>query len=92
MKYFDWNEAKNDKLKIEREICFEDIVVAINEGKLHDILAHPNSTKYPSQRFYIVEIHEYIYVVPFAEDEVKIFLKTIYASRKLTRRYLKGEN
>ncbi|HSX02631.1 MAG TPA: toxin [Candidatus Saccharimonadia bacterium] len=84
MKYFDWNETKNDKLREEREICFEDVVVAISEGKVHDVLAYPN------QRFYIVGIQEYIYVVPFVEDEIKIFLKTIYPSRKLTKKYLKG--
>jgi len=91
VKYFDWDEAKNEKLKFEREICFEDIVIAISEGRLHDVVAHPNPKKYPSQRIYIVEIQEYIYAVPFAEDEVKIFLKTIFASRVLTKRYLKGE-
>lgn len=91
MKYYDWNEAKNDRLKSERDICFEDVVVAISEGKLHDILVHPNPAKYPNQRFYIVEVQEYVYVVPFVEDEIKIFLKTIYPSRKLTKQYLKGE-
>jgi uncharacterized DUF497 family protein len=91
VKYFDWDEAKNSKLRAERDLCFEDVVVAINEGRLHDVLAHPNPEKYPNQRFYIIEIHEYIHVVPFVEDEVKIFLKTIYPSRKLTKKYLKGE-
>jgi uncharacterized DUF497 family protein len=90
VKYFDWNETKNVKLREEREICFEDVVVAISEGKVHDVLAHPNPAKYSNQRFYIVEIQEYIYVVPFIEDETKIFLKTIYPSRKLTKKYLKG--
>ena len=91
VKHFEWNESKNDKLRAEREICFEDVIVAISEGKLHDVLAHPNAKKYPSQRFYIIEIQEYIYVVPFVEDEIKIFLKTIYPSRKLTKQYLRGE-
>ena len=70
MKYLDWSETKNDKLRAQREICFEDIVVAINEGKLHDVLAHPNPARYPNQQFYIVEIQEYVYVAPFVEDEV----------------------
>lgn len=91
MKYFDWNESKNNKLRNEREVSFEDVIVAISERKLHDILEHTNPAKYPNQRFYIVEIQEYIYVVPFVEDEVKIFLKTIYPSRKLTKKYLKGD-
>lgn len=90
MKYFDWNETKNDKLREEREICFEDVVVAISEGKVYDVLAHPSPAKYPNQRFYIVEIQEYVYVVPFVGDDIKIFLKTIYPSRKLTKKYLKG--
>jgi len=90
VKYFDWNETKNDKLREEREICFEDVVVAISEGKVYDVLAHPNPAKYPNQCFYIVEIQEYVYVVPFVEDDIKIFLKTIYPSRKLTKKYLKG--
>jgi len=91
VKYFDWSQAKNDRLRADREVCFEDIVVTISEGKLHDVLAHPNPAKYPDQRFYVIEIHEYIYIVPFVEDETKIFLKTIYPSRKLTKQYLKGE-
>lgn len=91
MKYFDWDESKNAKLKFEREICFEDIVIAISEGKIHDVAIHPNTRKYPGQRIYVVEIQEYIYAVPFVEDEEKIFLKTIFASRVLTKRYLKGE-
>lgn len=91
MKYFDWNDSKNDKLRDEREVCFEDVIVAISEGKLHDILEHSNTPRYPNQQFYVIEINAYIYVVPFVEDNIKIFLKTIYPSRKLTRKYLKGD-
>jgi uncharacterized DUF497 family protein len=89
--YFDWNESKNDKLKLERAICFEDAVVAISDGRLHDVLEHSNPAKYPHQRFYIVETEDYIYVVPFIKEGEKIFLKTIYPSRKLTKQYLKGD-
>ncbi len=32
MQYFDWDEEKNQKLKDERGIGFEDIVIAIDEG------------------------------------------------------------
>ena len=32
----------------------------------------------------------YAYVVPFVEDEVEVFLKTIIPSRKATRNYLGG--
>jgi uncharacterized DUF497 family protein len=90
VKHFDWDESKNKRLRGERDICFEDVVIAINEDKLHDVIDHPNPKKYPRQRFYIVEIQNYIYIVPFVENETQIFLKTIYASRKFTRKYLKG--
>ncbi len=91
MKYFDWDELKNDLLRNELEVCFEDVVVAISSGGLLDILTHPNPNRYPSQSVYVVRLEDYVYIVPFVEDETKIFLKTIYPSRKLTKLYLKGE-
>jgi hypothetical protein len=88
MKYFEWDELKNGQLRAEREIGFEEIVVAIAEGKLLDILPHPNKNKYPNQRIYIIEINRYAYLVPFVEDEEKIFLKTIFPSRNATKKYI----
>lgn len=37
---------------------------------------------------FVVEIENYIYLVPFIEKEDEIFLKTIYPSRKATKKYL----
>lgn len=90
MKYFDWDEGKNEFLKIEREISFEDVIIAIDDGKLLDIVEHPNKDKYPNQKIFIVNVSDYVYLIPFVEDETKIFLKTIIPSRKATQRYLKG--
>jgi uncharacterized DUF497 family protein len=50
---FDWNEEKNIILKRERNIGFEDIVNAINENKILDVIKHPNFQKYPKQKIYI---------------------------------------
>lgn len=92
MKYFDWDELKNAQLLLERGICFEDVQTVIEEGKLLDNVAHPNQRRYPGQRILVVELDSYAFVVPFVEDNEKIFLKTIYPSRKFTRKYLtKGE-
>jgi uncharacterized DUF497 family protein len=91
MKPYDWNEQKNTKLKLERDISFEAIVDAINQGNLLDALEHQNKLKYGNQKIYFVKVEEYVYLVPFAEDKDKIFLKTIIPSRKATRKYLKGE-
>ena len=42
MKYFDWDDAKNAKLRAERGIGFEDIVFHIERGDVLDILENPN--------------------------------------------------
>ena len=89
MKYFIWNSDKNEHLKRERDISFEQIVIQIEEGKLHDILEHPNQQKYKDQKIFVVELNEYIHLVPFVEDEEYVFLKTIIPSRKATKKYLK---
>jgi len=38
-----------------------------------------------------VRIGDYIYSVPFVEDDRKVFLKTIIPSRKATKKYLRGK-
>ena len=87
-----WNEDKNQKLKKERNVSFEDVEMAILEGKVLDILEHPNKEKHPNQKLLIVNINEYAYVVPYVEEKEDIFFKTIFPSRKYTKKYLRGEN
>ena len=87
MKYFDWSTLKNARLLAERDVCFEDIMTAIDENRLLDTILHPNQEHYQGQKIFVVEINEYVYLVPFVEDEEKIFLKTIYPSRKFTMKY-----
>lgn len=88
MKYFDWDGGKNEALKRERDISFEEIVIAIEEGDLLDIVENPQRKKYPDQKIFVVEIDYYVYLVPFVEDNEKIFLKTIIPSRKATKKYI----
>ena len=76
----------------ERGVSFEEIVFAIENGKVLDIIEHPNAAKYRNQKMYIVEWNDYAYLVPFVEDRETVFLKTIIPSRKATKRYLGGEN
>jgi uncharacterized DUF497 family protein len=91
VKYFDWDDAKNAKLRAERGIGFEDVVFHIERGDLLDILEHPNPERYAGQRIFVVRREDDVYLVPFVEDERTVFLKTIIPSRKATRRYLGGE-
>jgi len=88
MKVFVWDIEKNERLKKERNISFEDVLIAVQNGGLLDRLKHPNTKKYPGQTLLIVQILTYVYLVPCVEDEQKIFLKTVIPSRKATRRYL----
>lgn len=88
MKYFDWNEEKNKLLKIERDISFEEVLIAIESGNLLEIVEHPKKQKYPNQKILVVNINNYGYLVPFVEDKEKIFLKTIIPSRQATKKYL----
>jgi len=90
MKYFLWNEEKNELLKEERQISFEDVVLHIEQGFLLDVLEHPNQEKHGGQKIFVVQIEDYAYLIPFVEDEHEIFLKTIIPSRKATKKYLKG--
>jgi uncharacterized DUF497 family protein len=88
MPYYKWNHEKNEKLKAERGISFEEVILHIERGDLVDVIEHPNPSKYPNQRMLIVKIGDYAYLVPFIEDEEGRFLKTIIPSRKATREYL----
>ena len=91
VKYFDWDDAKNAKLRTERGIGFEDVVFHIERGDLLDILEHPNPERYGGQRIFVVRREDYVYLVPFVEDEHTVFLKTIIPSRKATKEYLGEE-
>lgn len=91
MKPYDWNDEKNDWLRQERDVTFEDIVFHLSRGGLLDTIEHPNQQQYPGQKIFIVNVEGYACLVPFVEDDEMIFLKTIIPSRKMTKQYLGGE-
>lgn len=88
----DCDDEKNQLLKQTRGIGFEDIIVAVHEGDLLDIVDHPNKVRYPNQRIYLVACRNYIYAVPFVPggETDEIFLKTIFPSRRYTKLYLQA--
>jgi hypothetical protein len=88
MKIFDWNVEKNEILKKERNLAFEEIVFHITHDGLLDVIQHPNQEKYPNQKIFIVNVEGYACLVPFVEENEVIFLKTIFPSRKMTQKYL----
>jgi uncharacterized DUF497 family protein len=88
MKHYNWDPDKNEKLKAERNISFEEIVFHIERGDEVDVFEHPNQERYPGQRISVVLIEGYAYLIPYVESETEIFLKTIIPSRKATKKYV----
>ncbi len=88
MKPICWNEGKNEWLKQVRGISFDEVVVYILENKILAIKHHSNQQKYKKQKIFFVRMNGYVFMVPYGEDDEKIFLKTIIPSRKATKDYL----
>ena len=91
MRPFRWPPDKNDLLIQERGIPFEDVTVAVEAGRLLEIVPHPNPGKYPRQKIMVVDVAGYAFLVPFIEEEDHFFLKTIIPSRKATRDFIEKE-
>ena len=92
MKPYRWNHDKNEMLKTERSISFEEIVLAIEADGLLDELRHPNPEKYPNQSVFVVALDAYVYLMPYVEEPGYYFLKTVIPSRKATKDYLLRSN
>jgi len=84
---YEWNPEKNEELKKERDISFEQIVFHLIQGDVWKIANHPDQKKYPGQKIYFVIVEGYVYLVPFVIEGEYYFLKTIIPSRKATRDY-----
>jgi uncharacterized DUF497 family protein len=91
VKHYNWDPSKNEKLKVERNISFEEVVFHIEQGDEVDIFEHPNQKRYPGQKISVVVIEGYAYLVPYVESETEIFLKTIIPSRKATKKYVRDQ-
>jgi uncharacterized DUF497 family protein len=91
MEYYEWDQKKNERLKAERGISFEQVVMHIERGDILDIYEHPDREKYPGQQILVVRIQDYAYLVPFIESRSSKFLKTIIPSRRATRLYLEDK-
>ena len=59
MKHYAWSPEKNEQLKQERQLSFEDVVFHIEAGDEVDLFDHPNQERYPGQKIAVVLIEEY---------------------------------
>lgn len=80
MKELRWNPLKSERLKKTRGVSFEEIV----QSKLVEILKHPVRLH---QNILVYEYKNYLWAVPCVTEGGVVFLKTIYPSRKLMKRY-----
>lgn len=86
--YF-FSPEKNLTLVEERNISFDEVIAAIENDQILDIVEHPNKQKYGNQKMYVIWVKEYVYLVPFVINRNgDIFLKTIIPSRKAKRKYI----
>jgi len=89
---FNFSAEKNTLLIQERNIGFEEIIAAIDNGNLLTTVEHPNKEKFAHQKMYVVYANSYVYLVPFIEEAGgEIFLKTIIPSRKAKKLYLNSD-
>ena len=91
MKRYNWDREKNELLKRDRDISFEEVVFHIAAGDEVDLFEHPDQERYPGQKVSVVIIEDYAYLIPFVESDSEVFLKTIIPSRKATKIYV-GED
>jgi len=85
MKELRWNAVKSERLKKTRGVSFEEIVAS----ELVAVKEHPKKSHQSIMLFWY---RRYIWVVPFIEAKDHIFLKTIFASRKYTKIYMRGHH
>ena len=92
MPIYIFSPEKNLALIEERNISFDEVIAAIENDQILDIVEHPNKQKYGKQKMYVIWVKEYVYLVPFVIDtNGDIFLKTIIPSRKEKRKYIQEE-
>ena len=66
MKYLNWNADKNEILKRERGISFEEIAYLIESWQVIGIEENPGR---PDQKMYVLEIESYAIIVPYVEND-----------------------
>lgn len=90
MKRLGWSHEKNALLKRTRGVSFEEVAFHIENDEVLDVRKHPSSERYPHQKVFVIALNDYVYLVPFVEDDEEIFLKTIIPSRRAKKEFDDG--
>jgi uncharacterized DUF497 family protein len=89
MKVFRWDNEKNEWLKKNRGVSFEQVLILMEREDVLETIEHPNQNKYPGQKIATVRIDDYAYLVPYVQESNEICLKTIIPSRKATNKFVR---
>jgi len=81
---FKWSEEKDQWLRENRGISFQEVSAAVLGDELVEVLENPSRR---GQQVFLVRLSGYVWVVPFVMEGETVFLKTAYPSRKMTKRY-----
>ncbi len=84
---YEWNPEKNEWLKKERNISFEQIIFHLSQGDIWKVANYPDQKKYPGQKIYFVIIENDIYLVPLIIEREYIYLKIIIPHKRATKDY-----
>ena len=83
---------EKNQLIEQRDVSFETVVSAMEQGTLLDVLVHPNQDRHPGQYIHVVTIQAYVHLVPFViQPHGTRFLKTLIPSRKARRNTAGGQ-
>ena len=82
---FVWDTSKNEWLKRERFVSFEEIAAIIQQDDYQDVFEDPARA---GQYCLVLQLRSYTWIVPCVIDaEDRLVLKTAYPSRKYHRIY-----
>jgi len=82
---FVWDTSKNERLKRERLVSFEEIAAMIQQGDYQDVIENPTQA---GQYCLVLQLRSYTCIVPYVIDaQDRLVLKTAYPSRKYHRIY-----
>jgi hypothetical protein len=81
---FRLSALKSERLKKVRSVSFEEL---IREGFEIKTIASPVRV---NQKVILFYYRQYVWAIPYVENETEIFFKTLYPSRKYTKMLQEG--
>jgi len=85
---YEWDPEKNEKIKEEHGISFDQVVELIKKRFVIDIIINP-SKKYKGQKVFLIKRGVSVFMVPFEKRNKRVRLITAFYSKSFTDKYLR---